>query len=46
MSGSPRTPRVSVLVTSYNREDTIDTHAQTFLLGRLSWRELIEEGLQ
>ena len=24
MSGSPRTPRVSVLVTSYNREDTIE----------------------
>ena len=28
-----------------NREGAIDTQGQTFMLGRLSWRELIEEGL-
>lgn len=35
-----------LVYTISNREDAIDTHAQTFLLGRLSWRELIEEGLR
>ena len=35
-----------LVYTISNREDAIDTHAQTFLLGRLSWRELVEEGLR
>lgn len=29
-----------------NGEDAVDIQSQTFLLGRLSWREVIEEGLR